>query len=160
MRHAADLTWSIAQGWLNVPSASPGPSARTGQDSTSPWFAEFSSNCCLSSYGNLLNLAQFRKFALGGGRCNYCLDALQDEREGVALLTRSDLGQGEGHRQGQEFDAFISFSPWIKDFAILELIKVKVLYEIPGLSSFFFCRDRRKGPGYQVVPSLQTLPPG
>ncbi|GIY06432.1 hypothetical protein CEXT_736311 [Caerostris extrusa] len=86
---------------------------------------------------------QSERFALGGGRYNYRLDALQDEREGVALFTRSDLGQGEGHRQGQGVRRLHLLQP-----------------HGSGLRhSGAHQGDRREGPGYQAVPSLQTLPP-
>ncbi|GIY08368.1 uncharacterized protein CEXT_252361 [Caerostris extrusa] len=84
------------------------------------------------------------KFVVGGGRRNNRLDTIQDEREGVALLTRSDLGQGEGHRQGQG----------VRRIHLLQLQRSRPRHSGANRGG------RREGPGYQVVPSLQTLPPG
>ncbi|GIY69479.1 hypothetical protein CEXT_351331 [Caerostris extrusa] len=47
-----------------------------------------------------VNSFLLHRFSLGGGRSKNRLDTVPDEREGVVVLTRSDLGQGEGHRQG------------------------------------------------------------
>ncbi|GIY20526.1 hypothetical protein CEXT_312031 [Caerostris extrusa] len=118
--------------------------------------------CCLSSLVDLLNLAQFQKFFLGGGRRNNRLDAVQDEREGVVLLTRTDLDQGEGHRQGQGSSTPSSPSASKdQDLVIQELIEGEFFARSSQLRyERFEDSDRREGPGYQVVRSLQTLPPG
>ncbi|GIZ05154.1 protein toll [Caerostris extrusa] len=110
------------------------------------------------------------KFGVGGGRRNNRLDAVEGESEGVALLIRSDLDQGEGHRQGQggekdidrdkKFDAFISFSYKDQDLVIQELIEGEFFARHSQLRyDRYEDSDRRERPGYQVVPSLQTLPP-
>ncbi|GIX95171.1 protein toll [Caerostris extrusa] len=104
---------------------------------------------------------QSERFAVGGGRWNNRLDAVQDECEGVALLTRSDLSQGKDIDRDKEFDAFISFSYKDQDLVIQELIEGECFARSSQLRyDRFEDSDRRKGPGYQAVPSLQTLPPG
>ncbi|GIX77700.1 toll-like receptor Tollo [Caerostris extrusa] len=117
----------MTQGWLNVPSgcSRTWTSAQPAWASTSPWLSGFS-------------------VFLGDGRWKNRLDAIQDKREGVALLTRNDLGQGEGHRQGQG----------VRRLHLLQPQRSRLRHSGTNQD------DRREGPGYPVVPSLQTLPPG
>ncbi|GIY01976.1 hypothetical protein CDAR_298031 [Caerostris darwini] len=74
---------------------------------------------------------------------------------GVTWVKENDIDRDK------EFDAFISFSYKDQDLVIQELIEGEFFARSSQLRyDRFEESDRREGPGYPVVPSLQTLPPG
>ncbi|GIY34090.1 protein toll [Caerostris extrusa] len=74
---------------------------------------------------------------------------------GVTWVKEKDIDRDK------EFDAFISFSHRDQDFAITELIKVKIFYGFPGLSSFFsFAGIEEKVPDIRLCLHYKHFLPG